>query len=176
MAQWFSGSHSALAAGAGVIGREHAANETDDGQAMLAVIARGINVPPAISVLALPAASKRGLAARLPLPACPPGPPSARPDPDACCRPPDKAPEFSCAPAVFEMSTTIRVRPFHKVRPQWRGKVRQSPLGCGATAVSPCSVKRQARSAASRLSIRASMSGGASAALAGAFTSISFRP
>ena len=40
----------ALAAGTGIVRREHAANESDDGQAMASVITRGINIPPAISV------------------------------------------------------------------------------------------------------------------------------
>jgi hypothetical protein len=45
----FSGCH-VFFAGAGVVWREHAANKSDDGQPMLAVITGGVDVPPAIAI------------------------------------------------------------------------------------------------------------------------------
>jgi uncharacterized ferredoxin-like protein len=40
----------AFSACAGIVGREDTANKTNNSQAMLAIVARGINVPPAIAI------------------------------------------------------------------------------------------------------------------------------
>ena len=100
----------------GVIGREHAADEGDDREAVLAVIAQRVDIPPRIAAGRDRAASKRGPRAPLPPPAGPRSLPSALPVPDACCRPPDKGPACGSAPPAVGTRPSSRATPVRRAR------------------------------------------------------------